>query len=203
MSVLLDAGPSLNFLAVGQENVLIEAAASANLNLAVPARVEKEILGVCQGARFRRSPVEATWRKLRSAGRIGVLDDTLSTQPFIDAVTRVSGQPAHNRVRTGKSLGEIMVLAHASVLAQQGHDVYVLIDETDGRARAQREIAWLQASKAPADSPSGTLPRFSSTRPGRTVGSSTTSPGKPSTSRCVSSTTASPTWELASPDHAQ
>lgn len=118
MSVLLDAGPSLNFLAVRQENVLIQAAASANLDLAVPARVEKEILGVCQDARFRRSPAEATWRKLRSAGRIDVLDDTLTTQPFIDAVTRISGQPAHDRVRTGKSLGEIMVLAHASVLAR-------------------------------------------------------------------------------------
>lgn len=149
MSVLLDAGPSLNFLAVRQENVLIQAAASANLDLAVPARVEKEILGVCQDTRFQRSPAEATWRKLRSAGRIDVLDDTLTTQPFIDAVTRISGQPAHDRVRTGKSLGEIMVLAHASVLAQQGHNVYVLIDESDGRARAKREIAWLQASNAP------------------------------------------------------
>jgi hypothetical protein len=94
MSVLLDAGPSLNFFAVGQENILIQAAASANLDLSVPARVEREILGVCQDARFLRSPAEATWHKLRSTGRIGVLDDTLAAQPFIDAVTRISGQPA-------------------------------------------------------------------------------------------------------------
>lgn len=149
MSVLLDAGPSLNFLAVRQENVLIQAAASANLDLAVPARVEKEILGVCRDARFQRSPAEATWRKLRNAGRIDVLDDTLSTQPFIDAVSRISGQPAHDRVRTGKSLGEIMVLARPCVLAQQGHDAYVLIDDSDGRARAHREITWLKENKAP------------------------------------------------------
>jgi len=149
MSVLLDAGPSLNFLAVGQENVLIQAAASANLSLAVPARVEKEILGVSQDARFGRSPAEATWRKLRSAGRVDVLDDTLTTEPFIDTVTRISGQPAHERIRTGKSLGEIMVLAHASELAQQGKDVHVLIDEIDGRSRAVREIDWLQENKPP------------------------------------------------------
>jgi hypothetical protein len=148
MSVLLDAGPSLNFLAVRQENVLIQAAESANLDLAVPARVEREILGVCQDARFRRSPAETTWHKLRSAGRIRVLDDALATTPFVDAVTRISGQPAHDRIRTGRSLGEIMVLAHASVLVQQGHDIFVLIDESDGRVRAHREIAWLQENKA-------------------------------------------------------
>jgi hypothetical protein len=91
---------------------------------------------------------EATWHKLKSAGRISVLDDTLTTQPFIDAVTRVSGQPARDRVRSKKSLGEIMVLAHASVLVQQGQNVFVLIDEGDGRARARREITWLQENKA-------------------------------------------------------
>lgn len=148
MSVLLDAGPSLNFLAVRQENILIQAAASASLRLAVPARVEREILGVSQNARFQRSPAEATWRRLRSAGHIDVLDDTLATEPFIDAVTRISGQPAHDRIRTGKNLGEIMVLAHACVLAQQGHDVYVLIDESDGRTRARSQITWLQENKA-------------------------------------------------------
>ena len=149
MSVLLDAGPSLNFLAVGQENVLIQVAASANLGLAVPQRVEKEILGVCRDPRFRGTPAEATWRKLCSAGRISVLDDTLTTQQFIDAVTRISGQPAHERIRSTRSLGEIMVLTHASVFAQQGQDVYVLIDEGDGRGRALREIAWLQGRQAP------------------------------------------------------
>jgi hypothetical protein len=148
MSVFLDAGPSLNFLAVGQENVLIQVAASVSLSLAVPQRVEKEILGVCKDPRFRGTPAEATWRKLRSTGRIGVLDDTLATQQFIDAVTRISGQPAHDRIRSAKSLGEIMVLAHASVLCLQGQDVYVLIDEGDGRRRALREISWLQQNQA-------------------------------------------------------
>lgn len=148
MSVLLDAGPSLNFLAVGQENVLIQVAASAHLDLAVPQRVEKEILGVCRSPRFNGTKAEATWRKLRSAGRVGVLDDTLTTEQLSDAVTRISGQPAHDRIRSRKSLGEIMVLAHASVFTQQGQDVYVLIDEGDGRRRALREIAWLQGQQA-------------------------------------------------------
>ncbi len=150
MSVLLDAGPCLNFLAVNQQGVLIELAASRQLNLAVPQRVEKEILGVGKDPRFARTSALATWHKLRSAGRVTVLDDTLETLEFIDAVTRISGQPAHDRVRTGKSLGEIMVLAHASVLVQRGEDVFVLIDESDGRDRAVQEIAWLQRNGATA-----------------------------------------------------
>jgi hypothetical protein len=53
--------------------------------------------------------------------------------------------PAQDRVRSRKSLGEIMVLAHASVYAQQGHDVFVLIDDGDGRRRASREARWLRS----------------------------------------------------------
>ncbi len=36
MSILLDAGPSLNFLAVRQQNVLIQVAASQSLQIAPP-----------------------------------------------------------------------------------------------------------------------------------------------------------------------
>ncbi|MBL8929406.1 MAG: hypothetical protein JNL54_04710 [Kineosporiaceae bacterium] len=150
MSVLLDAGPFLNFLAVRQQGILIELAASRNLDLAVPQRVEKEILGNCNDPRFARTPAEQTWLKLTSAGRVRVLDDTLTDTAFVDAVGRISGRPAQDRVRDRKSLGEILVLAHASVLVQQGQEVYVLIDEGDGRRRAQREIRWLEGRLAPA-----------------------------------------------------
>jgi hypothetical protein len=44
--------------------------------------------------------------------------------------------------------GEIMVLAHASVFAQRGIDVFVLMDETDGRRRAAREVQWLRSQGA-------------------------------------------------------
>ena len=149
MSVLLDAGPFLNFLAVRQQGILIELAASRNLDLAVPQRVENEILGKCRDPRFARTPAEQTWHKLTSAGRVTVLDDTLTETTFVEAVGRISGLPAQDRVRDRRSLGEILVLAHASVLAQQGHDVYVLIDESDGRRRARREITWLTRSQMP------------------------------------------------------
>jgi hypothetical protein len=81
---------------------------------------------------------------LKSSQRVEILPDELTTHEFADAVARISGMPAQDRVRSKKSLGEIMVLAHASVFVQQGQDVFVLIDEGDGRRRASREAQWLR-----------------------------------------------------------
>lgn len=144
MSILLDAGPSLNFLAVGQENILIQAAASQNLQLAAPARVDIEITGMARNARFERTRVKSTWAKLKTSQRVAILPDELTTQLFTEAVTRISAVGAQTRMRDKKSLGEIMVLAHASVFVQQGTNVFVLIDESDGRHRAGKEARWLR-----------------------------------------------------------
>lgn len=144
MSILLDAGPSLNFLAVGQENILIQAAASQKLQLAAPARVDIEIIGMTRNPRFARTGANSTWTRLKTSQRVRILSDVLTTQQFTDAVTRISGMPAKDRLRQSRSLGEIMVLAHASVFAQQGTDVFVLMDETDGRRRANQEARWLR-----------------------------------------------------------
>lgn len=81
---------------------------------------------------------------LKSSQRVEILPDELTTHQFADAVARVSGMPAQDRVRSKKSLGEILVLAHASVYVQQGHDVFVLIDDGDGGRRASQEAQWLR-----------------------------------------------------------
>lgn len=144
MSILLDAGPSLNFLAVGQQNILIQVAESQKLQLAAPARVDSEIIGMSDSERFKNTGVRKIWTTLKSSRRVEILPDELTTRQFADAVARISGMPARARVRSKKSLGEIMVLAHASVYVQQGQDVFVLIDDGDGRRRASREAQWLR-----------------------------------------------------------
>jgi len=148
MSVLLDAGPTLNFLAVGQQTVLIRTADAGGLQLTVPQRVDAEIRGMCRDPRFAKTAAEATWQKLVAAGRVIVLTDELDTLMFAEAIARISGVPALERVKSRKSLGEIMVLAHASTLAQRGTDVVVLIDEGDGRERCRRETEWLNRHQA-------------------------------------------------------
>ena len=78
MSVILDAGPSLNFLAVGQQDVLIKTAAALNAQLCAPQRVEHEVLGKSRDILFARTPVAATWRKLTKDRHITILDDDIS-----------------------------------------------------------------------------------------------------------------------------
>lgn len=46
-------------------------------------------------------------------GRVVVVPDELTTTVFADAVTRISGVPARERVKARRSLGEIMVLARS------------------------------------------------------------------------------------------
>lgn len=149
MNVLLDAGPALNFLAVGQQNVLIKAADHVGVQMCAPERIDTEVLGMAKDPLFAATAVASTWRKLTVSGRINILSDQLGTAVFTAAVTRISGVAALTRVRSRKSLGEIMVLAHASVLAQSGINVIVLMDEQDGRERALREQVWLRRRAAP------------------------------------------------------
>lgn len=124
MSILLDAGPTLNFLAVGQENILIQAAASQSVQLAAPARIDTEITGMARSPRFERTRVKTTWATLKASHRLETLLDELTTQQFTDAVTRISGMQAQERVRDKKSLGE-----------------------SDGRQRAGKEARWLREQR--------------------------------------------------------
>ena len=150
MSIVLDAGPVLNFLAVGQQNVLIQMALAANATLAAPKRVDTEIEGMCKNPRFARTGAKGTWGTLKASGRVKILADTLLKGPrFDEAIGRISGRPAEERTEQRKSLGEILVLAHASVFAQDGETVYVLIDEADGRNRAEGEQQWLRRQGVP------------------------------------------------------
>lgn len=147
MSILLDAGPSLNFLAVGQENILIQLAKESSVPLRTAERVDREVRGMANHPRFERTRVLRTWSTLTADGHIDLLDDDLETPELTDAVSRVSGVAAKDRIRDRRSLGEIMVLAHASVLAQQGVAVTVLIDDADGRARCRSEAMWLKNNR--------------------------------------------------------
>ncbi|MBP1326041.1 hypothetical protein JOF28_001273 [Leucobacter exalbidus] len=143
MSIILDAGPGLTFLAAKQQNVLIQAARSQLIQLAAPERVDREIEGKCLDPKFSRTGALNLWRRLKASEHVNILNDELHGPFFAQAIARVSGMPARERIGRRESLGEILAIAHASSLAQQGSNEYVLIDEADGRKRALREIAYL------------------------------------------------------------
>lgn len=134
---IIDAGPSLNFLSVNQERLLIRVLGQ----LSVPKTVQGEVLRkASQDTRFRAAG--ATWRKLTPKW-VQVLSDD-PTPELTAVVERITRLPALERLQRSKDLGELMVVAHAVVAAESGQTVRVLIDDGQGARLATAEAARLE-----------------------------------------------------------
>ena len=133
---IMDAGPGLNFLSLNRERLLFDAVGP----LRVPERVEEEILRKSrQDHRF--SAAESVWRRLPDR-LLQVLSDDPTNEELSRAVGRISGKPFEKRIHISKDLGEVMVVSHASVAAESGENVIILIDDSYGR-----QIAALEARR--------------------------------------------------------
>lgn len=134
---IMGAGPGINFLSVNKERLLFSTLGA----LSVPEAVEAEILR--KAGRDRRfAAAERVWKKLPER-LLDVLSDDV-TDELSAAVQRISGVPFDQRIRSGKDLGETMVIAHASVAAEAGEHVIVLIDDGGGCRAATAEARRLQ-----------------------------------------------------------
>lgn len=134
---IIDAGPSLNFLSIHKERLLI----SVLGRLSAPEVVQEEVLRKSrQDQRF--SDAETVWRKLTPVWMQILSDD--QTPELAAVVQRIGGQPFQERLKRPKDLGETMVIAHAVVAAEAGDDVTVLIDDGPGANVATLEINRLQ-----------------------------------------------------------
>lgn len=132
---IIDAGPALNFLAANQINLVIK---SMGGPLSTPETVAKEILQKSRtDSLFDRAAMEKRWKTLTSKDWIEVLLDEGDDLNAICA--RIERQPLELRKRHAKDLGELMVVIHAVRAAEQGYDVKVLIDDTEGAKLAERE----------------------------------------------------------------
>ncbi|MGW4364747.1 hypothetical protein ACWEKT_03795 [Nocardia takedensis] len=128
---IIDAGPALNFIAARQENLLLKSVGP----LSTPETVATEVLRMS-----RTDPlfagVELRWKTLTQK-YIEVLSDEGAD---LDAIcARIAGQPLSRRRRTGKDLGELMVILHAAAAAERGEHVAVLIDDGAGARQAELE----------------------------------------------------------------
>ncbi|GAA2218069.1 hypothetical protein ACFY2R_22880 [Micromonospora olivasterospora] len=138
---IIDAGPSLNFLSINKERLLISVLGP----LSVPETVQDEVMRKSrEDPRFR--PAATVWRKLTPRW-IHVLSDD-ETPELAAAVHRITQQSMRDRLRHPKDLGEIMVVAHAAVAAETGETVTVLIDDGAGAVIATSEIRRLQRLRA-------------------------------------------------------
>jgi predicted nucleic acid-binding protein len=137
-SVVLDTGPCLNFLSIDQGNLLHEILSADPTRLLLPREVVQEIEDkAAEAAKFRRAGVVLP--ALIREGKFTVLEsDWENDSTLVKAIKNVSPMPpAQLLQRRRKDLGETMVLAHAVMLRAQGDDVDVVIDDKEGRARAQ------------------------------------------------------------------
>jgi hypothetical protein len=134
---IIDAGPGLNFLSINKERLLIAVLGP----LSAPETVQDEVFRKSrQDDRFRAAAT--VWCKL--TGRwIQILPDDV-TPELATVVQRISRLPMAERMKHGKDLGEIMVIAHAVVAAESGQEVTVLIDDGKGAQIATSEISRLR-----------------------------------------------------------
>jgi hypothetical protein len=138
---IIDAGPSLNFLSIRKERLLIGVLGQ----LSAPETVQSEVLRKSrQDERFRAA--ETVWRKLTPTWMQILSDD--QTPELAAAVHRITRQTMTERMRHPKDLGETMVIAHAVVAAESGESVTVLIDDGPGARIATSEIYRLKRLQA-------------------------------------------------------
>lgn len=139
---IIDAGPSLNFLSLNKERILI----SILGRLSAPETIQQEVLRKSrQDGRF--GAAGKVWPKLAKSDYIQILSD--DPTPELEAVIlRMTNLPMKQRLRSPKDLGETMVIAHAVVLAEKGETVTVLIDERRGAEVATLEIRRLNRMRA-------------------------------------------------------
>lgn len=138
---VIDAGPALNFFSTNQERLLL-----ATLGpISAPETVRDEVLRKSRAdPRFRRAMT--VWTRL-PVRLLEILSD--DETPELDAVVvRISGLLMAERVRQGRDLGEVMVIAHAVVAAEAGHTVTIPIDDGVGTQLATTEVRRLDRLRA-------------------------------------------------------
>lgn len=133
--VVLDAGPSVGFAAAGKLPLLNKVFDEIGLRRVVPAIVDQEVR--------RQDPkhpgTRKNWVACVSSGRIEVLPEVTATSgdPGVrDKVAELRDVDVEEAFATKRDLGEILVVAHAILLRESGHDVAVSIDDSDGARRA-------------------------------------------------------------------
>lgn len=133
---VVDAVCCVYFCAAGKSSLLVRILAELGMEILIPAEVEREVLSKRQGQ------VQDHWPRLWSSSRVRILDELTLTDSRADvvaAVARVRGASGHLALSTRRDLGEAVVIGHATVLAGEGHDVYVVIDDQGGQTLASNE----------------------------------------------------------------
>jgi predicted nucleic acid-binding protein len=133
---VVDAVCCVHFCAAGKSSLLLKILVGLDMEILIPAEVEREVLGK------RMGQVQDQWPRLRSSPRVQILDELTPTDvraEVVANVARLRGTSTHLALSTRRDLGEAIVIGHAKALADAGHDVYVVIDDQGGQTLASNE----------------------------------------------------------------
>ncbi|WP_322748105.1 MULTISPECIES: hypothetical protein, partial [unclassified Frankia] len=125
------------FCAAGKSTLLIDTLTKLGMEILIPAEVEEEVL-----RKHRSGRLATQWPRMRASRLVRILDklEFDGAQPEVVAhVARIRGRGATLALSTAKDLGESVVLGHAAHLAEQGREVYVVIDDIGGQRLAAGE----------------------------------------------------------------
>jgi len=133
---IIDAVCCVYFCAAGKCSLLISILTGLGMEILIPAEVEREVL------RKRMGQIQAQWPRLRSSSRVQILDELSPSDirsDVVATVARVRGTSTQLALSVSRDLGEAVVIGHAKVLADAGHEVYVVIDDQGGQTLASSE----------------------------------------------------------------
>lgn len=133
---VVDAVCCVYFCAAGRSSLLLKILVGLGMEILVPAEVEREVLGKHLGQTADH------WRRLRSSPRVRILDELTAVDPRADVVAtvvRLRRMSVQLALSTRRDLGEAVVIGHAKVLADAGHEVYVVVDDQGGQRLATNE----------------------------------------------------------------
>lgn len=144
-AVIIDAGPALNFIAAGYQQLLMDVVAAKSAFMCAPQSVAEEVQrktqqqsrGSGSGARF----IARHWHVFEALvknGTVELLADDVNDEALAAATITVSKQTVAQRALTSKDLGETMVVAHALKIARSGKPVIVLVDDGGGQRLARQ-----------------------------------------------------------------
>lgn len=136
--VILDTGPSLNFLAVNQINLMHLTLAANHEDVLFPQEVATEIQDKSdESGKF--AGTARIFSALVKEKKFRILEsDVIADTELVKAMKDTSTVPLSQLLRRrSKDLGEIMAVAHAIKLRNEGHTVTLVIDDGGGRKLAR------------------------------------------------------------------
>ncbi|MGW5333710.1 hypothetical protein [Streptomyces bauhiniae] len=132
---ILDAVICVHFVGANLHRLLVEVLRQAELVLLVPQEVSDEIVG-----KDRKYPgLKLRWTRLVRSPYVRVLpaiEAQTASARVIEVFEDVRGRQLEEALRDPRDLGEAVVVAHGVHFQDEGHEVYVAIDDQGGQALA-------------------------------------------------------------------